>query len=201
MHRYFMILILCSLWLPTVFGSSHSFIGVHKALKDTQNSSGKLEDKPFSPTIGYGYNFDLFGTGFGFSPQIGYIHTKQVADDSYGKQKVHTIFFNWDFMYIPTWTQSLAFRFGIGNFIKRTSGEGGKVTIPNGSGTAKANRPSKTVSSYSSTFDFGADYKLNLGLTDWWVEDLGFRFELYVFRPLSKEYRNYAFNLGTILYF
>lgn len=183
-----------------VQAKSHFFLGFHKALKDTQNSQGKVEEKPFSPTIGYGYNFNLFDTGLGFSPQIGYIHTKQVTNDSYGKQKTHTIFLNWDFIWISSLSDSLAFRFGIGNFIKRTSGEGGTVEIPNGTGTDKARRPSDAVSSFSSTFNLGADYNLNLQLGSW-IEDLGLRFELYTFRPLSSENRNYAFNLGVLLYF
>ncbi len=178
----------------------HFFTGFNKVLKDTQDSNGKLEDKPFSPTLGFGYNFNLFDSGFGFSPQIGYIHTKQVANDSYGKQRVHTIFLNWDLIWISSLSNNLAFRFGVGNFIKRTKGEGGKVKIPNGSGTDYARRPGKTVSSYSSTFNIGADYNFDLQMLGW-IEDIGLRFELYTFRPLSKEHRNYAFNIGALLYF
>ena len=148
--------------LNSAFSKPHTFLGFNKTLKDTQNSKGKVEDKPFSPTIGFGYNFDLFGSGFGFSPQIGYIHTNQVADDSFGKQQVHTIFFNWDFIWISSFSNDLAIRFGIGNFIKRTHGEGGTVEIPNGNSTDQARRPSGTVSSYSSTFNLGADYNFGL---------------------------------------
>lgn len=179
----------------------HLFLGFNRTLKDTQNSKGKVEDKPFSPTLGVGYNFNLFDTGFGFSPQLGYIHTNQVTNDSFGDQKVHTIFLNWDFIWISPLSNFLAFRFGIGNFIKRTSGEGGTVEIPNGAGTDQARRPDGTVNSYSSTFNLGADYKFDLQLLGTWVQDVGVRLELYTFRPLSQENRNYAFNFGALLYF
>lgn len=187
--------------LTQAMARPHAFLGFHRTLKDTQNSKGKVEDKPFSPAVGIGYNFNLFDTGFGFSPQLGYIHTKQVANDSFGDQKVHSFFLNWDFIWISSLSNNLAFRFGVGNFIKRTSGDGGTVEIPNGSGTDKARRPDETVSSYSSTFNLGADYKFDLQMLGSWVQDIGIRFELYTFRPLSQENRNYAFNIGSILYF
>lgn len=201
MLRHLFLIYMSLLYASYVGAKSHSFIGVHKALKDTQNSKGKVEDKPFSPTIGFGYNFNLFNSGYGFSPQIGYIHTTQTADDSFGKQKIHTIYLHWDFISVSSLSSNLAYRFGIGNFIKRTSGKGGTVEIPNGSGTDQARRPSKTISSYSSTFDFGLDYNFDLQLFDWGISDIGLRAELFIFRPLSSENRNYAFNIGTIIYF
>ena len=200
MLRHLLIISISFFYLNVALAKPHSFLGFNKVLKDTQNSKGKVEEKPFSPTIGFGYNFNLLESGFGFSPQIGYIHTKQVTNDSFGDQKVHTIFLNWDFIWISSLSDRLGFRFGIGNFIKRTSGEGGTVTIPNGTGTAQARRPGGTVSSYSSTINLGADYNFGLGMASW-IEDIGLRFELFTFRPLSSENRNYAFNLGALLYF
>lgn len=198
--RFLVLLFVGFLGVRSADAKLHSFLGFNKALKDTQNSKGKVEDKPFSPTLAIGDNFNFFGTGLGFSPQFGYIHTKQVANDSFGDQKIHTIFFNWDFLWVSSLSDHLAFRFGIGNFIKRTSGKGGTVEIPNGTGTDQARRPGGTVNSYSSTFNFGADYNLDMQMYGWFT-DLGLRFELFVFRPLSSENRNYAFNLGSILYF
>ncbi len=199
--RYLLIMAIGTFTASSAFARPHLFLGFNRALKDTQNQKGKVEDKPFSPTISAGYNFNLFDSGFGFSPQLGYIHTNQTANDDFGKQKVHTIFLNWDFIWISSLSDSLAFRFGIGNFIKRTSGEGGTVEIPNGGGTDQARRPDGTVNSYSSTFNLGADYRFDLQLPGPWVQDVGLRFELYTFRPLSSENRNYTFNFGTILYF
>jgi hypothetical protein len=183
-----------------VWARRHAFVGFHRTLKDTQNSKGKVEDKPLSPTVGLGYNFNLFNTGLGFSPQVGYIHTDQTANDSFGKQKIHSFFLNWDLLWISSLSNNLAFRFGLGTFIKRIRGEGGTVEIPNGSGTDQARRPSGTVTSYSSTFNLGADYNFGLSAGEW-IDDAGLRFELYTFRPLSSENRNYAFNFGVILYF
>ncbi len=198
------IILLASLWIVPLSmceAKSHFSLGLNKTLKDVQNSKGKVEDKPFSPYLGWGHHFNLFDTGFGFSPQIGYIHTNEVANDSFGKQTTHSIFLNWDFLYIPAFSAQTAFRFGIGNFIKRVSGKGGTVEIPNGNSTDRARRPSKTVSSFSSTFNLGADYNFNMPLTDLGITDLGLRFELFTFRPLSQENRNYAFNFGVLMYY
>jgi hypothetical protein len=187
--------------LKPAHSKSNFSIGFNKNLKDTQNSNGKVDDKPYSPYISWGSNFKIADLSFGFSPQIGYIHTIQTADDSYGKQKVHSFFIHWDFLYVPEFSDQFAFRFGIGNFIKRTYGEGGTVTIPNGTGTSTARRPDSTVNSYSNTFNLGADYNLDLDFSGDWLSDLGIRFETFIFRPLSQDYRSYAFNLGLLLYY
>jgi len=199
--RFLLLLCVVFLTMGEATARSHAFVGFNKALKDTQNSKGKVEDKPFSPTLGYGYNFNLFNTGLGFSPQLGYIHTNQTANDSFGKQKIHSFFINWDILWITSLSQHLAFRFGVGTFIKRTRGKGGTVTIPNGNSTDEARRPSGTVTSYSSTLNLGADYNFDLQMMGQWIEDVGLRFELYTFRPLSSENRNYTFNIGALLYF
>ena len=75
------------------------------------------------------------------------------------------------------------------------------MTIPNGTGTATARRPGSTVNSYSNTFNFGADYNFDLNFSGAWFTDLGIRFETFIFRPLSQDYRSYAFNLGVLLYY
>jgi hypothetical protein len=175
------------------------FTGFNKSLLDVQDKKGKERKTPFEPTLAIGKNFE-FSPGFGFSPQLGYIHNIIVSDDGYSEYKMHTFFILYDFLWIPSSLPDLATRFGIGNFIKRISGEGGTVTIPNGSGTATAYRPKKErQSSYSNTFNFGLDYNFNFSAS--WFDSLALRFELFIFRPLSKEYRNYAYHLGTVFYF
>ena len=201
MIKILLLLSFFALSLNAGLAKSHFSLGFNKALKDTQDRNGKVDDKPYSPYIAWGSHFKIADSRFGFSPQLGYIHTTQTANDSFGKQKIHTVFLHWDFLYVPEFSDQFAFRFGIGNFVKRTSGEGGTVTIPNGSGTSTARRPSGTSNSYSSTFNFGADYNFNLAMADSWITDLGIRFETFIFRPLSQEYRNYAFNLGLLMYY
>lgn len=195
----FLLLLAAALIHRPASAKLHSFIGFNKRLKDVQDQNGKVESKPFSPTLSIGDNFAITND-WGFSPQLGYIHTTQERRDSYGDQKTHSFFLNWDFITVSSWLDGLAWRIGIGNFIKRVHGKGGTVQIPNGSGTATARRPGGTVSSYSNTFDFGFDYKFGLSQSDWFT-DLGLRFQLYVFRPLSKDNRSYAFNLGFLWFF
>jgi len=181
-----------------VSASTNVFLGAYKPLNDVQDKKGKISKNPLSPALSIGKNFQLMDR-FGFSPQLGYIYHSNHSDDSYGKYTVRTIFLLYDFIWVPEMANSLALRFGVGNFIKSVEGEGGQVTIPNGSGTASATRPSGKKTSYSNTFNFGADW--NWGIKGDWFENVGLRFETFVFRPLSKDYRNYAFNVGMLIYF
>ena len=175
----------------------HVSTGVYKSLIDVQDKNGKEVKNPFSPALTVGTNFQ-FGQSFGFSPQLGFIHHTVKSDDSYGKYKMYTFFLLYDFIWVPQSFDSFALRFGLGTFRKTIKGEGGKVTIPNGASTMQAYRPD-SVTSYSGTFNLGADYNFNI-LKDWF-SNFGMRFEVFVFRPLSSENRNYTYNLAFVAYF
>lgn len=180
----------------------HVTTGFYKSLIDVQDKNGKEVTNPFNPTIGVGYNWQ-FSPTWGFSPQIGYIYDWKKSDDGYNDYKVHTFNILYDFAWLPfdgmTGDNFFAIRMGVGTFIKKIKGEGGSVTVPNGSSTSKAYRPDETSTSYSSTLNFGADMSLNI-FKDYF-QNFGIRFETYVFRPLSKEYRNYAYSLSAVAYF
>jgi hypothetical protein len=182
------------------YASIQLFTGVHKSLLDVQDKNGDELKTPFEPTFALGTNFKL-AESWGFSPHIGYIHNTISSDDSYGKYRKHTIFILYDFIWLPlSGMKDLGLRFGIGNFITRTKGEGGTVQIPNGGGTATAYRPGKeTRSSYSGTFNFGVDYMFNW--SSGWFNNFALRFETIVYRPLAGEHRNYAYQLGSVFFF
>jgi hypothetical protein len=176
---------------------SHVSTGLYKSLIDVQDKNGKAVTNPFSPALSVGTNFK-FTDGFGFSPQLGFIYHTVQTDDSYGEYKMYSIFLLYDFIWVPQDYQFLALRFGLGTFRKTITGKGGSVTVPNGNSTATAYRPD-SATSYSSTFNLGTD--INFGINTEWFNNLGMRFEVFAFRPLSQEYRSYTYNLGLVAYF
>jgi hypothetical protein len=177
--------------------SIHVSSGVYKSLIDVQDKNGKEVKNPFSPALTVGSNFK-FADGFGFSPQLGFVYHTVETDDSYGKYKMYSIFLLYDFMWVPQDYQFFALRFGLGTFRKTISGQGGTVTIPNGNSTATAYRPESSTS-YSSTINLGTDFNFNMSTQ--WFTNMGVRFEVFAFRPLSQEYRTYTYNLGLVAYF
>ena len=177
--------------------SVHVSTGVYKSLIDVQDKNGKTLTNPFSPALTVGSNFK-FADGVGFSPQLGYVYHTVQTDDSYGDYKMYSIFLLYDFIWVPQDYQFFALRFGLGTFRKTISGKGGSVTIPNGTGTAKAYRPESSTT-YSSTVNLGTDFNFNMS-TEWFT-NMGMRFEVFAFRPLSQEYRTYTYNLGFVAFF
>ena len=191
------LLLFLSAFLTNPSWSAHLSTGIYKSLIDVQDKNGKEVTNPFSPALSVGSNFK-FTDGFGFSPQLGFVYHTVQTDDSYGDYKMYSIFLLYDFIWVPQSYQSFALRFGLGTFRKTITGKGGTVTIPNGTGTATAYRP-ESATSYSGTFNLGTDFKFNMRTN--WFTNFGLRFEVFAFRPLSQEYRNYTYNLGFLAYF
>lgn len=186
-------------FLLNVCWSAHISTGFYKSLHDVQDKDGDELQNPLHPMIGIGDNWKI-STDWGFSPQLKYIYNRQVSDDSYNDYSVHTFVLLYDFIWVPVDSmQSFALRFGLGTFIKRIKGEGGTVTIPNGTGTMSAYRPDETETSYSSTFNLGGDLMLDL-FKDYFA-NTGLRLETFIFRPLSQEHRTYAYTLSMVGYF
>lgn len=183
----------------------HATIGTYKMLDTTQTSSGSKASNAFSPMVGVGGNFSLPWSGWGFSPQLGYVRHTVKSDDSYGGDyQVTTIMMLYDFVWVPQTFMAgnnppFALRMGIGNFLRSTKGKGGTVTTPNGSSTATAHRPGDSDTSYTGTFNLGGDF--NFGPLMDWMTNTGLRFETFMFSPLNKEKRTYAFNLLAVAYF
>jgi hypothetical protein len=190
-------LLFIGLLLASPLWAVHVSTGLHKSLIDVQDKNGKEDKNPFSPVLTVGSNFKMT-EGFGFSPQLGFIYHTVNSDDSYGKYKMYSFFILYDFIWVPQGYEFFGLRFGLGTFRKTIKGEGGTVTIPNGNSTAKAYRPESSTS-YSGTFNLGTDFNFNI-LKDWFT-NFGLRLEMYVFRPLSKENRNYTYTLGAVGYF
>ena len=191
------LILLFGVLLTSPVWSVHVSTGVYKSLIDVQDKNGKVASNPFSPALTVGSNFQ-FADGFGFSPQLGFVYHTVQTDDSYGDYKMYSIFLLYDFIWVPQDYQFFALRFGLGTFRKTITGKGGTVTIPNGNSTAKAYRP-ESATSYSSTINLGTDFNFNMSTQ--WFTNMGVRFEVFAFRPLSQEYRTYTYNLAFVAYF
>lgn len=125
-----------------------------------QTQSGGEATDPISPGIAIGHSFQILQNYY-FAPQLGYIVNEVKSADHYsGKYKVETIYLHYDF--VRPLNQSRTFRahFGFANLIKKISGKGGEVTIPNGTGTGTAYRPSSSHSSYTHAFTVGSEQEL-----------------------------------------
>jgi hypothetical protein len=191
------ILLTVGLLLTTSLWAVHISTGLHKSLIDVQDKQGDEVKNPFSPFFSVGTNFRLSG-GFGFSPQLGFIYHTVQTDDTYGEYKMYSLFALYDFLWVPQGYKFFGLRFGLGTFRKTIKGEGGSVTVPNGSSTIKAYRPESSTS-YSGTFNLGTDFYFHI--LKKWFTNFGVRSEIFVFRPLSKENRNYTYTLGVVGYF
>ncbi len=191
------LILLLGVFLASPALSMHVSTGVYKSLIDVQDKNGKTVTNPFSPALTVGSNFK-FADGIGFSPQLGFVYHTVQTDDTYGEYKMYSLFLLYDFMWVPQDYQFFALRFGLGTFRKTITGKGGSVTVPNGTGTATAYRPDSSTS-YSSTFNLGTDFNFNWS-TEWFT-NMGARFEVFAFRPLSHEYRTYTYNLAFVAYF
>ncbi len=191
------ILLFIGLLLASPVWAVHVSTGLHKSLIDVQDKNGDAVKNPLSPVLSIGGNFRL-KEGLGFSPQFGFIYHTVESDDSYGDYKMHSFFVLYDFLWVPQGYDSFGLRFGLGTFRKTIEGEGGAVTIPNGTSTSTAYKPESSTS-YSGTFNLGTDFNFHI-FRDWF-KNFGLRFEMHVFRPLSEENRNYTYTLGAVGYF
>ncbi len=124
-----------------------------------QNDRGEEASDPIQPALSVGHVFDL-GLGWyesiQFSPRIGYVRDLSPSGDSYGQQRIEHLYVLYDFT--TKIADSTSLRYGLGTFQKRVSGDGGPVTIPNGSGTTTAYRPADTKTSSTASTNLGLDY-------------------------------------------
>ena len=175
-------------------------LGFYNKQEKVQNSKGEEDSDPFSPMFLLGHTFNI-SSGYVFSPALGYIKHEVNSDDSYGEYEVTTLALIYDLIWAPGMSASdgYSIRYGIGNFMRKTKGKGGAVTVPNGTGTATAYRPGSETTSYSTSFNIGAElffspliYGLSLN---------GLRGEMYWFHPFNDSKRTYAFNIMYVGYF
>lgn len=186
------ILLLIPFSLPTAFAWDVS-LSAYRLDDKVQDDRGDEASDSIQPALSIGHTFDM---GFGwfdsihFSPRLGYIRDLEPARDSYGQQRIEHLYVLYDFV-SPIATNTFL-RYGFGSFLKRISGDGGSITIPNGSGTATAYRPDGTKTSATATTDLGLDYI--------WSDSgsAGYRLaaELHAYQILDNKRRWLAYQLS-----
>lgn len=152
-------LILLSLLLISIptWGLDFSVLAYQSNLK-TQDYYGKDKKDPvyYGASLGHRWNID---PNLVFAPHLSYIHNTQKSEDSYSDYKIQLYHISMDFLYRISDLHQLDLRLGLGNLYRITKGQGGTVTIPNGSGTATAYRPSGTSTSQTATLNMGLEWR------------------------------------------
>lgn len=152
-----------------------------------QDKDGKEDRGSIAPMLKIGHNFRLTRK-LGFSPQLGYIFNSNDSDDSYGGDyKIRTVFILYDVIY-PV-SNSVMIRFGLGNFIRSTKGDGGTVEVPNGGGTATSYRPSDSVKSYVGSINLGLDLRPSFLPYRNKLRKFGMRFEYHLISGFKSDKR------------
>ncbi|MGE4134008.1 MAG: hypothetical protein AB7F86_20395 [Bdellovibrionales bacterium] len=161
----------------------------NQAQDKVQTTTGSEAADAISPGITLGPHFDI-GDGFRFAPQLGYIYNQVDSNDRYGgKYRVETFYLLYDFTLNADDAGSFRPRFGVGNFIKRITGKGGTVTVPNGFGTSTSNRPGGTKESFSTTLNLGFEWDFAKSDVASFFRAYGLAFEMFLFEPLDQQRR------------
>lgn len=174
-------------------------IGLFRPEEKVQTSSGSEKPDPMSPNISVGHlwKFDSFD----FAPRFGYIRNQKNSEDSYGTYQVETLYLLYDLsqeLHVFN-SGNMRWSYGIGTFAKRIKGEGGWVTVPNGSGTATAARPGETKTSYTLSAETGLDYRWRADVGN--VTSYGLQGYLYALQPLNNKKRLFALSLQFLVEF
>jgi len=155
---FFPLIIILSVFSSTVPAARLGF-GLGGYALDTpaqKNVQGSKESSSLDPGLSISYQMQIQGEHF-FLPRLGHIqHSK--SKDNYGKQTRTTLFVLWDLGYRAH--PQFLFRYGLGTFITKISGDGGEVSVRNGqTGTQTAYKPTQQKNAaYNTTLDLGLAY-------------------------------------------
>lgn len=178
----------------------HLGLNATQVQEKVQNRAGKEAGDPISPGIAIGHDFQIGESALKFSPKLGYVKAQEFSGDRYaGTYETQTIYVLYDLSHPINLDQSLWSRFGIGNFIKSTKGQGGTVTIPNGGGTSLSNRPGKAQTSYSSSLNLGLDWMFSR--REGFVKSYAMNGEIFAFELFDRKKRLFALQIGITAYF
>lgn len=193
-----LIFLLINLTLPKAFAWDASF-GITQPQEKVQNRKGSTASNPISPYLAFGHTFSLT-EAWSFAPRLGYIKNTVKSDDHYSRYKIETFFLLYDFTWKRSFDSKFYPRLGIGTFLKKTKGEGGTVTVPNGGGFSTAYRPGTSKASATATLNLGIDWKFNESLS---APGRGFgaTAEAFIYEILEERKRLLTLSLGLFYYF
>lgn len=139
-------------FITSSFASTMLSVGTYVpgAFTAQEDWDGGKQMFEINPMVTIGTQFQAFGDQF-FTPEIGYAHHRNAYD---GVER-STIMLLYNMTYRLTGT--LLFRYGLGTFWERYSGDGGTVVLNNGNSTQAFYRPDGTTTSYHTDLMIGAE--------------------------------------------
>ena len=114
------------------------------------NATGSTKKFEFGPTLLVGTTLPFFFSDFYFSPAIGF--AKFSTKDGTSKSDIIL-----QYHISQTITPFFLFQYGLSNTITRLGGDGGSLTLNNGTGTATFYEPNKTSTAYVASLDLGGE--------------------------------------------
>lgn len=156
MNKRFALTFLCSLlFLPTKGLTYVLTSGTYVPFFNQAqvSDSGETQKFDINPYFGAGLQFPLSGPHY-FLPEFGFSYFLETAKNT----KKDIIFLHYNFGF--TINQSFLLRYGLTNNWYRLHGQGGSVSLGNGSDKIPFPSPDKTVTTYFTTLNFGGEYML-----------------------------------------
>ena len=149
---------------------------------DSEGGTGTLS---LQPTI---YVNSIVGSYMGhmIMPEIGYVHYTGLSDD-YSKK---SMYFLADVGY--KLGANFILKYGFGFFRTSIGGDGETINLNNGSSTQDFYQPSESVTTYSSTLNFGAEFAA--------TSKVAFRFESFLHGYLSSTKRDLSYMFSLTYY-
>ncbi len=117
------------------------------------NTDGGTQKFDINPYLSVGGQFPMSEAHY-FSPEFGYSLFLENAKNT--KVDIFTLHYNFSYIINATWV----FRYGLTNNWYRLTGTGGTVGLNNGNGTTNFPSPSRQVTTYFTTLNFGTEYIL-----------------------------------------
>ena len=151
-----------------------------------KETTGSRNTFSFSPMVGVNTVFPTPFYGQLFMPELAFVFH---SEDQDGYSKTTTLFlFDFGHQFSP----SLVFRYGLGTALTRISGEGGTVTLLNGSSPDTYYQPNESSTSWNTT--------VNLGLENAFDANYALRFQTYWFSLFDGEARKASYSLNLVYY-
>jgi len=147
------------------------------------SDAGDTRKFDLNPYFGIGTQLPMSGPHY-FMPEFGYAYFMEPATNT----RKDMFFLHYNFAY--TFSESLIWRYGLTTHWYRLMGLGGTQTLDNGNSTTEFNSPDRTVITYFTTLNLGAEFFIN--------REMSLRFDLNMMNSNDLEDRayNYLFTLN-----
>ncbi|PIP89613.1 MAG: hypothetical protein COW01_11590 [Bdellovibrionales bacterium CG12_big_fil_rev_8_21_14_0_65_38_15] len=146
-------------------------------------NDGSRDSFQFNPYFSVTTYWRIFGDHF-LAPELGVaFHTG--TEEEYSKRTTSAFWhLAWQFH------SKFLFRYGLGTFWTRISGDGEEVELPNGNTTATFYAPTESSTSFNSTLDLGVEYIM--------TQNWGSRLDFFILQPFSSNRRGVSYLLSMV---